>query len=363
MKSKVRTKSKSSLGSDDTNYVQGAFEKMMGSQPPDVAIVEPKYREVFDAVRSIATNLSLLNTALVSKYEEHEQYVDPIGVWVGRIRELKESDEKSFKVDDYLALKSEPIINEILVVCGNLSPISSHLKKKWDEVDDKFINRIQTSTFTPFPFANIDIKRLWQIDCNTDDEHELIFTILHHIFLNSYKLYKTTTSPDIDISKFSEIIVKALVGLKSQLPRCGKAFKKIEESVGMLENNFGEYHKDFVMSGDPTNIFTSFLGDVAGDCDSDPQLIFQCRRIVSFYKKNAAKNAAMGKKGGKNSAMLDSLMSKFSIIDKKVAATMNIDDDEEEYEEEVAVEENMPPLESIDDIMDKINDPTVLSIK
>jgi len=223
--------------------------------------------------------------------------------------------------------------------------------------------------FTPLPFAkSLDFKKIWIVDgANKESIVEYIFTFMSVIFKNSHSIYKTVTSPDVDVAQLSSIIIKALGGLKQHLPRCEKAFKKIEDSVSLLEGNFDSYYKDFVQSKDPTNIFTGFIGDVADTCDSDPQLIFQCRKIVNFYKKNAQKRTASGEAPTEKTKMFDALMKNYNILEKKAIGSSKEDDSEEEEEtkkQKPIIEEKEDDVElpDIDDLMKHINNPKVINV-
>ena len=82
------------------------------------------------------------------------------------------------------------------------------------------------------------------------------------LFNTTYDIYQIITSPDIDISEFSDIIVDSIKQARKMIPRANKAFKKIEESVELLKDNFQNYYKDFITTKNPTIIIENFILDV-----------------------------------------------------------------------------------------------------
>ena len=111
----------------------------------------------------------------------------------------------------------------------------------------------------------------------------------------SYKLYNEIISPDINIEEFVDIIIVNIGEFKNRpgLNRCKKAFKKIEDSVKMLKDNFSSYYRDFVTTKNSTIIMEHFIIDVSKSSASvDPELTREFRTIIGYYRK-AAENTKM----------------------------------------------------------------------
>ena len=109
------------------------------------------------------------------------------------------------------------------------------------------------------------------------------------IYKTTYEIYEIITSPDIDISKFSDIIIQSIQQAKKMIPRANRAFKKIEDSVELLKNNFQNYYKDFISTKNPTIILENFILDCSKENsdDVDLDLARQFKRIVMFYQKKS----------------------------------------------------------------------------
>ena len=376
-RSQTKTISKSLGSADDQGDIQHYFNQMVGSEKADPDIVLPKYKELIANMKTIMHQLKSFSNDILVKIEDQKMCVADIDTYVASIGELIGTtvpDEK-FDPENYTIIKDHDLIQTFIVLCSNLSDIHAHLKKEWVDVDKKFMHRYSNHEFTPFPFAKVDFKRMWMVDGESNPPlREYIFILLSKLLKTSHRIYKIVTSPDVDVSKLSKIIVSALSGLRKHLPRCGKAFNKIEESVSMLESNFDGYYMDFVQSKDSTNIFTSFIGDVADNCDSDPQLIFQCRKIVNFYRRNAQKKVANGEVSPEKNKMFDTLMKNYNILEKKAsdAAGVKPDDDDDDDDDDAddadeadttetktANDDDLPDL---DNLMSQINDVNKLSI-
>lgn len=363
------------LGSPaDQEDLQHYFNQMIGSEKADPKIVLPKYKSLMERLEKVYTLLVHCKTDVLDKLDGYEEEGKHVFAFAAQLKDIldKNVDDEKFEPAQYTLVKDHDVIQTMIVTCSNLSDIHVHLKKTWDNVDKKFFMRYSSLKFTPLPFAKtFDFKRMWLVDgAKKTDVAEYVFTFLSALFKNTHSIYKTVTSPDVDVAQLSSIIVKALSGLKQQLPRCAKAFKKIEESVSLLEGNFDSYYKDFVQSKDPTNIFTGFIGDVADTCDSDPQLIFQCRKIVNFYKKNAQKRTANGEGSSEKTKMFDALMKNYNILEKKaLGSTKDPDEDETDDEKGDKIsedikeeEEDEVELPDLDDLMRQINNPSTKTV-
>jgi hypothetical protein len=351
----------------DTSDLQKCFSQMTGAVNPDLNIVLPKYDAIHTCINKIQECLIELKVDILDKYNIDENSNNDIRNFIKNLREII-SNRKSnleFGSEDYLAIKGNADINSMVITCSKLLPIAPQITKTWEEVDKKFFMRIQQTSYTPLEFApTLDLKKIWIVDGDGNPEMvKMLHSVLKTLFNMTHIIYKTVTSPDVDISKLSAIIIGALGALKKQIPRCEKAFKKITDSVSLLENNFDTYYKDFVQSNDPTNIFTGFIGDVANTCDTDPHLIFQCRKIVNFYKKNMKMAPGMSSEKTK---MFDSLMKNYSNLEKRMVSESDINkyEADDEKEDKMNDPESKEPEDSrthkekeedLDDIMNFIN--------
>ena len=107
---------------------------------------------------------------------------------------------------------------------------------------------------------------------------------LHEV---AHGLYKAVSLPDIDVERLIEVIMSALDEVRRYVPRCDEAFKHIADSVHLLRENFGGYHRDFMISNNPTIILENFVLDVSRQRAGSARLAGQFKRIILHYKRLA----------------------------------------------------------------------------
>ena len=141
------------------------------------------------------------------------------------------------------------------------------------------------------------------------------------LFNKCHEIYKIITSPDIDVSKFSKIIVESINKVRDlpELNRCKDAFNKIKESVALLENNFGDYYKDMQQSENPNTIIENFIIDVSQGQNMNLSLMRQFRTIIGFYKKKSSSKI----KDPRVSKLFEGLNAKMDVLEKKVTNKSN----------------------------------------
>jgi hypothetical protein len=247
----------------------------------------------------------------------------------------------------------------MIVLCGNLTDIATHLEKPWAECDKKYMNRYSGAVFTPMPFSSVDIKHLWvhSISGNIEGSvREYLHLFMSNLYDDSHEIFKIVRSPDVNIKAVSKLIIDAISKIKTQLPRCGKAIRKIEASLNLLETNFDEYYHDFTQSGDETSIFTKFISDVSDDAGDDPSILFQFREIINFYMKAARQNVANGKISSDKLNLLNAISEKYNNIEKKASSYFNITIPDEPSSSPVEPDD---PDETPADIEAKTSGPTV----
>jgi hypothetical protein len=97
------------------------------------------------------------------------------------------------------------------------------------------------------------------------------------------KLYEIIITPDIDVRQLAQLILDNLDNFKKEIPRCDKAFYKIEDALKTLEQNFNNYYKDYVVTNDPTIMIQGFLSDIYQNGKEDPTLVVQLRKIIKYF--------------------------------------------------------------------------------
>ena len=265
----------------DTSVIN-MFNQMVGAEDADPTIVIPKYEIVKGKVQSLSKILSAATEDVFRKsFPGEKDGCDDIMKYVAALNAIEYTDvpppdkltpEKAKELcASYMTLKGNNDVKIIIMTCKNLIGYTGKLDVDPLFFDDSFIARIPGFDFSPFPFSRLNIKQIWMSPQITDHIKKYIFTVMKIVLDISKTVYKTLTSPDVNVKEFSNAIISSIAQVKKQIPRCDKAFAKIEQSVGLLEGNFDGYYKDFIQSQNPSTIIESFVIDVSQSGGGDAQ--------------------------------------------------------------------------------------------
>ena len=293
----------SGAGDIDQAELMGMFQQLTGDPSKlDPDIVKDKYER-------LKNDITRCNK-LVIKFKEAilDRLHTKVGVDVFFDHEVRRLVEFVQQVNDYLdveikdgnlihvyqALKDSFAVEEYLKVCKALRQGEECIKDRCS-LSDKFIKRSVGEELFIFDFAKINFKHLFThiLEENFPEKDEFdgckqyILVMFNMLYITTQDIYSIVTSPDVDIDKLSELIIKAITAAKKQVPRCDKAFRLIENSVDMLKNGMSSYYKDFVASGNPAIIFENFINDISGDLHIDTQTLGQFKRIIYHFRKQA----------------------------------------------------------------------------
>jgi len=291
-------KIKSKISSDEIN---GMFEEMMGIKDAEVGVIRPKLVEIKNTLRQIYKILNQFSSFVVFQrdFPMFNKNMDEIKEFLVTMKELfnndidkPETEVKYFQTSKeelnviYKGLKDHNIIKTLIVFSSTLRRYKKYIEDT-ESLDGKFINLEPGLKLHLFPFSNFDFKMLWGNEKITNMVKTYVLTILNKLWKLTFKLYKTTTSPDVDIEEFTKVIISSLQDLKKQpgLNRCHKAFKKIEDSVGMLTENFDGYYRDSISSGNANLLIESFIIDVSKEGNADASLTREFRVIIQYMQK------------------------------------------------------------------------------
>lgn len=283
----------------DTGELNGLFDQMMGAKEADPDIIRPKYITIKARLIHI---LKVLNhfegfNLFWNSFPNDEDCKLQIKEFLLRVKE-----NTGFSIDTdpsnedlkllstaqmnsvYKRLKDDTEIKSLIEVCACLKRRKQYIEDI-KNLDDKIVKREPGLTY--FPLKNItdlDFKLIWAT-CESEMIKKYLLTILSHIYNDTMIIYDTIMSPDVDIKKLSETLVVAIDKVKKQIPRCNRAFRAIQESVSLLENNFDKYWVDSVEAQNPSVILECFVSDVSKSQKTDPELTRQFGRIISHLKK------------------------------------------------------------------------------
>jgi hypothetical protein len=179
----------------------------------------------------------------------------------------------------------------------------------------------------PFPFSNLNFKQVFTQNAERENTLRLLMIVLHRVYDLTYKLWQETVSPDVDVDSFVEVIMNNMDEIKKRAPelnRCGKAFKKIADSVQLLKTNFNTYYRDFIETKDSTVMMQNFILDVSKNVNSDPEVMREFREIIKYYKKLAKQQP----NNPKMKALFDKVSESFSQLEKGTTNLVSIREDD-----------------------------------
>ncbi len=343
----VKIKKVASMSKDDADTLNKMFEQMTGIANAEPDVIIPKILKM----KCLIVKYYKLFSILVN-FTEFKTLLDEYGEWFKEIENFIENLKDTNKIElnadysheninnilnlqslkdeelnqQYKSLKDNSFVKQAIITCSNLENYKNYIKDK-ENLDDKFIKREPGLSLIPFSFSGMDFKILWSLDEITDQGKKFLLSIIHHSYTIGHEIYEIISSPDVDIAKFSSILVEHITKMRKQIPRCDKAFDVIENSVKLLENNFKAYYRCSVEAENPSVIVESFIIDVSTTQSASPLVNSQFRRIMSFLKQ---------KSSGINDPKIKKL---FSMLNEQRAAMdtelgLGADNQQEKSEEE-----------------------------
>jgi hypothetical protein len=346
-RSKAKFKKVMPKGSeDDQNALNEMFEQMTGSQGADSEIIIPKLTRLHNLLTKYTKVFQLLLdfNEFIEVFNEYDNDFNDIKTFIKDIKniidienplsidKLKIMDVKSINAI-YSTLKNKQEVQSIIITSGNLKRYKRYLEDK-NNLKDEFIKREPGVSLEPLSFTKLDLKKLWCSDKLTNMAKKYILNVLNHAYTIGHEVYEVITSPDIDIKKFSKVLIDNIDKMKKTIPRCDKAFNIIRNSVELLEGNFKGYYRNSVEAENPSVIIESFIIDVSMSQKANATVTSQFRKIIMFMKKQSANsNDPRVKK------LFKILNSQFDLMAKKTGV------EPDEPEPDVCNENNQKPTE------------------
>ena len=316
----------------DQDGISDMFNQLLGDEKSlDIEIIKDKYLKLKTDIERVYKLLESFKKTIYCKvlkdFSNINFYKTNIENFITDAKSIFPDDmEDRNLIRHYLSIKENKIIKDSIHICKNLVIYKKYIEDN-ENLSDNFIKSSKTHELKIFPFCDFDIKFIYNFSKIDESIKRYILILLNMLYNTTFDIYKVITSPDIDISKFSEIIISSISQAKKMIPRANKAFKKIEESVELLQNNFGGYYKDFISTKNPSIIIENFILDCGKENNEnmDLDLARQFKKIAMFYKKKSA-----GKiKDPRVNQIFELLDKNFAMLDIKDGDEKDFDSDEE----------------------------------
>jgi hypothetical protein len=312
----------------------GLFNQMVGVGEPDPTIVIPKYERILHNVTETTEILEhftkspcsrAFNKDFHSGFKDIENFVSAMKLLLEKLQlepndkimtgeELNKINADPAKLAEFImnmesqyktanlgekfrALKECVLVKEMIMMARNIktalmiekerAKVATHNLEDKNNLMDDFIVNCDGDFLKLFNFTSLDFKQMFCSDIMNKDLKKYTLFMINLVYVRSIDVVKDITSPDIDVDKFSKLLVANIGEIRKHIPRCDDAFDRIEQSVGLLKENFGDYYKSFVTSqnNNPGIIIESFVMDVANKNKANMQVTRQFRQIINFYQQ------------------------------------------------------------------------------
>lgn len=340
------------LGESTNADMNEMFNQMIGAGNVNMSIAWPRYCRLRGLTDQIIRVMEMLaGSPFMNTYKTYETVRDELLAWCAESRktaaELFAADFSDYEweldsVEEeqvaefskaYEAMKKSPLIRSFVIMCDRLV---LH-KRQLAAGSSKFIDLMPGASWVPFPFSRLDIKFIFA-QHDDDITRRFFMVVMAKAYELSYEVWNEITSPDVDLEQFSEIIMNSIQQVKKrpELSRCGRAFKKIESSIGLLKDRFGSYYRDFIQTKNASIIMEHYILDVSKDAKTDPETTRQFREIIKFYRSQTQRID-----DPKIRSMIDKVNASLSDMDSIATNLVDIasDDEAEEKENDAAAEE------------------------
>lgn len=366
-------KTKILKGSKEDQNIAALFEQMMNNNM-NLQIIHEKYNTIkaacvrFSNVVSLAANMCHNDMVFESKMVEPEffkmghdlktfcqHYISTIDLEfnapdidaiVSKGMYTKDSynavPEKIAKefAEKYKFIKNTSTSRDICVLtCGyittrfrrhlqrSMPPAPGEREMKWvdiptNELNGRFIANEPDVTISPIESVpSFNIKQLY-LACN--EENRIMCPLLLRKMLTiTTTIVDILNQPDTDPEDFAKIITSSIAKIKKQIRGCDEAFAKLEESVGLLKNNFGAYYKNLVATDNPTIVMEDYIRDVASQPGTTTKVARQFKQIIAYYHKMTDKH----KSDPRMASILKKVDQQFSTLEEQTGEKFTVDED------------------------------------
>jgi hypothetical protein len=110
-----------------------------------------------------------------------------------------------------------------------------------------------------------------------------------------------------------------------RLSRCKRAFRRIEQSVELLQKNFDQYYRDSIASENMCVILENFICDVSSQGGTDTKLLFEFKTIISYMHEMSEKSGQS--KNPQVQKIFKTLQKTFETVEHQTSGVEEDDDD------------------------------------
>jgi len=286
--------------SEDAKELSDLFNQLSDSADSDPEILVPMTTKLINAVYQSLLVLKIINEfgLIVSEFPALELSNEMLTKFLKKSEEetkikSKSTEEKMAGLDSkeintiFRKLRDSETVKKLTVTGG----ILQKFKKEIEADDSSFIK--SELEFKPFPsYFPIDVALLWKMEETPKLKQikNVLFLSIKKMMISTFDVYDISTSPTVNVEKFSDLLVEQLTQLKKEIPRCDKAFDAIKNSSRMLKKNFKSYYRMGLEAGNRNLVAEFFISDLLkGPGAKSPVIKFQLTKIGNYLREKAKK--------------------------------------------------------------------------
>lgn len=286
--------------SEDAKELSDLFNQLSDTTDSDPDILVPMTNNLINAIFQSLSVLKIVNEfgLIVSEFPALELSNKVLGKFlVDSVAETKikgkSTEEKIAGLDSkeintiFRKLRESDTVKKLTTTAG----ILQKFKKEIESDDSKFIK--SELEFKPFPsYYPIDLALIWKMETtpNLEKIKNVLFLSIKKLMVSTFDVYDISTSPTVNIEKFSDLLIEQLTELKKEIPRCDKAFDAIRSSSKMLKKNFKTYYRMGLEAGNRNLVAEFFISDLLkGSKAKSPVIKFQLTKIGNYLREKAKK--------------------------------------------------------------------------
>lgn len=299
---------KNMSSNEDVESLNKMFSQMTGVSDAESDVIVPKISKIYSKIIKFNTLFNILLNVedFVETFKDYSIWFTEISDFLKNLIESTETDiKKDYEFDTkqfenmsekdlnlfYKKIKENIYIRKIVITGSNLSLYKKYLSdvSKNEKIDDSFIKREPGLSFQPLAFSTFDLKVIWNSE-TSEKSKKFVLSILSHVYNIGIDIYDILSSPDVDIRKFSTVLIDSITKMRKQMPRCDQAFDVIENSVKLLEDNFKSYYRSSVEAENPSIIVENFIIDITNTQKTSAVVTAQFKQIVQHLKQKSSQN-------------------------------------------------------------------------
>lgn len=307
----------------DTDAMSKMFLSILGSGNADKCVLLNKSKLVCTQIKKFLATFKLIKdskTISACSNSETSKLVTDLNEMVEHFQKEMKSLDKTAANKMFNDLKKRKCIRHLVISGANVLDfgIKYFREKEPNQIgpskDDfkaikQFVLTEPGLRIEPLTFADVELKKIWFAK---NEDLRCVIDLMDAVASTGSQIAQIMNSPNVDICKFSNLLITEIGKLRGMLKGCDEAFNIIQESVSTLQDNFDQYYRDSIETQNPSVMLENFVSDVLQDTDASLKVASQFKTIVNHIAAISGKKI----KDPMVQKMFAVLQKNFTVIDK-----------------------------------------------